>query len=56
VVPSPTLQDAYTAVANSAMELLASQGREDLVEVMNQVGPRAIAKKVVMTVPYNASS
>jgi DNA-directed RNA polymerase len=55
VVPSPTLQDAYTAVADSAKEFLLGEGREDLVEVMNQVGPRSIAKKVVMTVPYNAS-
>ena len=55
VVPSPTLQDAYLSVWKSAKDKLIKEGMsEELITELDKFG-RTLSKKVVMTVPYNAS-
>jgi DNA-directed RNA polymerase len=51
VVPTAEPQDAYMAVAKVAQQLLAEQGLDHLCTYL---ADRNVAKKVVMTVPYNA--
>jgi DNA-directed RNA polymerase len=49
VVPGSAPEDAYTAVANYAKTLLVEKPE------LHPMLTRSVAKKVVMTVPYNAS-
>lgn len=52
VSPTPIPQDAYKAVLNRTIEKLRP-GHPDLADWASEVG-RALAKRVVMTVPYAA--
>ena len=52
VLPTPIPQDAYKAVLNRTIEKLRP-GHPDLADWATEVG-RALAKRVVMTVPYAA--
>jgi DNA-directed RNA polymerase len=57
VVPSTERQDAYEVVASEAVRSLRADGRDDLADLITASPslPRKVSKKVVMTVPYNAS-
>jgi DNA-directed RNA polymerase len=57
VVPSTVRQDAYEVVASEAVRSLRADGRDDLADLITSKPslPRKVSKKVVMTVPYNAS-
>ena len=52
VTPSDAPQDAYAAVAEAAKKLLKGQVPAKYIKLLN----RKIAKKLVMTVPYNAQA
>ncbi len=57
VVPSDSVQDAYAAVARKAVELLTADGEVEVTKYLQDPSnARKVAKKVVMTVPYNATN
>ena len=51
--PGEPPQDAYKAVLNLTLEMLRAAGKDDLADWGEDIG-RALAKRVVMTVPYAA--